>query len=126
MIKHKIKKKIQHKSKEHRQRALWAAKQAEKVLTYFEEKYPDDKRPRKAIESARAWAKGKIGIQDARKAAWRAHAAARKAKVKNPAACHAARAAAQAAATCHVYTHADAVPYYIEKCRKSNRDLNAV
>jgi len=33
--------------------ALWAADCAEHVLPYFEEKYPEDARPRRAIEAAR-------------------------------------------------------------------------
>jgi len=42
--------------------ALWAADCAERVLPYFEEKYPRDDRPRKAIEAARAWARGEIRV----------------------------------------------------------------
>ena len=39
---------------------LFAADCAEHVLHVFEEKYPDDDRPRKAIEAARKFAYGKI------------------------------------------------------------------
>ena len=34
----------------------FAADCAERVLPKFEDRYPDDQRPRKAIEAARAWA----------------------------------------------------------------------
>src|SRR3990167_4233695 len=43
---------------------------AEHVLCFFEDKYPDDKRPRKAIEAARICLTDKS--QAARAAAWRA------------------------------------------------------
>jgi hypothetical protein len=39
----------------HQQRASLAIEAAERVLPIFEEAYPDDTRPRKAIEAARAW-----------------------------------------------------------------------
>ena len=39
---------------------LFAADCAERVLHVFEEKNPDDNRPRKAIEAARAFARGEI------------------------------------------------------------------
>jgi hypothetical protein len=60
----------------------------ETSLHFFEEKYPDDKRPRQAIEASRAWAncnpkdkKKKLAAAaawraDAAAAAWRADAAA--------------------------------------------------
>ena len=44
-----------HLDKQHQKSlALWAADCAEHVLQYFEEKYPKDDRPRKAIEAGRA------------------------------------------------------------------------
>jgi hypothetical protein len=43
-----------------RSQALWAADCAERVLPLFEEQYPDDDRPRRAIEAARAWARGEV------------------------------------------------------------------
>jgi hypothetical protein len=39
---------------------LFAADCAEDVLPIFEREYPDDDRPRKAIEAARAYARGEI------------------------------------------------------------------
>lgn len=55
---------------------LWAADCAEHVLPYFEGKYPDDARPRKAGEAGRAWVRGEIAMSEARVAAFAAHAAA--------------------------------------------------
>ena len=41
---------------------------AETALPFFEKKYPNDDRPRKAIEAARAWARGECDIEEVRKA----------------------------------------------------------
>jgi hypothetical protein len=84
--------------------ALWAADCAERVLPYFEEKYPADDRPRNAIEAGRAWVHGEIAMSQARAAAVAAHAAARDAD--EGAARAAARAAGHAAATAHMAAHA--------------------
>ena len=84
--------------------AFWAADCAEQVLPYFEKERPKDGRPRKAIEAARAWARGEITVGEARKAAFGAHAAAR--SVDEAAARAAARSAGHAAATAHVAGHA--------------------
>jgi hypothetical protein len=92
---------------------LWAIDCAEHVLPYFEEKYPQDKRPRKAIEAGRAWLRGEITTNEARTAAFAAHAAARDAN--HNAACAAARAAGHAAATAHVATHAEHAATYASK-----------
>jgi hypothetical protein len=48
---------------------LWAADCAERVLRCFEEPYPKDDRPRKAIDAGRAWVRGEIGLSEARAAA---------------------------------------------------------
>ncbi len=84
--------------------ALWAAACAEHVLPFFEVKHPADDRPRKSIEAARAWARGKIRMPAARTAAFAAHAAARDSDC--PAARAAARAAGHAAGTAHMPGHA--------------------
>ena len=90
--------------KDHKALALWAADCAERVLPYFEEKYPKDDRPRKAIEAARAWTRGEIRVGPARAASVTAHAAARDAD--EGAARAAARAAGQAAGVAHMPGHA--------------------
>ncbi len=84
--------------------AIWASDCAQHVLPYFEEKYPDDDRPRKAIEAARAWVKDEITVGEARSAAFAAHKAAR--EVEDDIARAVARAAGHAAATAHVASHA--------------------
>jgi hypothetical protein len=92
--------------------AIWAADCAERVISYFEEKCPEDDRPRKAIEATRMWAQtGVFKMADVRKVALAAHAAARNIE-KDDAARSAARAAGQALATAHVPNHAIAAAIY--------------
>lgn len=88
----------------HRLLATWAADCAEHVLPLFSQKYPHDDRPRRAIETARAWARGEVTVGEARAAGLAAHAAARDAA--NDAARAAARAAGQAVGTAHMADHA--------------------
>jgi hypothetical protein len=90
---------------DHKTLAGWAIDCVERVLPYFEEKYPEDARPRKAIEALRKWIHtGTFKMADVRKAALDAHAAAREVGEDN-AARSAARAAGQAVATAHVPAH---------------------
>ena len=99
---------------EQRLLAIWAAGCAERMLPFFENPYPKDGRPRKAIEACRAWVStGIFTMADIRKASLDAHAAAREAKENT--ACFAARAAGQAVATAHVPQHAFGASYYAFK-----------
>jgi hypothetical protein len=100
----------------HRRLVLWTCEIAERVLRLYEQKYPGDMRPRKAIAAARAWAKEPTeknrdaalaagdAAEAARDATWAAVAATRTAMyaawaVENAAwaAGHAARYATMAA-----------------------------
>jgi hypothetical protein len=87
---------------DHQLLALWAADCAEHVIGLFESVQPDDARPRRAIERARAWARGEIRMTESRMAAGHANAAARQ---LGGAARFAAFGAAQAAAVAHVAAH---------------------
>jgi hypothetical protein len=89
---------------DHKTLAIWAADCAEHVLSHFNDLYPDDSRPRKAIEAGRAWVRGEISVGDARSAALAAHAAARDAD--EGVARAVARATGHAAGTAHVAGHA--------------------
>ena len=92
--------------------AVWAIDCAERILPYFEEKYPDDKRPRQAIETLQKWIDtGVFKMSVIRKASLDSHAAARDVGEDNPAR-SAARAAGQAVATAHVPTHAIGAAIY--------------
>ncbi len=89
----------------HKTLAAWAIDCTERVLPYFEKKYPEDKRPRKAIETLMAWINtGVFKMAVIRKASLDSHTAAREAGEDN-AARSAARAAGQAVATAHIPTH---------------------
>lgn len=84
--------------------AIWAADCAERTLPYFENKYPNDDRPRKAIETLREWIRtGIFNMKIIRKASLDAHAAAKEKEETD--AVFAAHAAGQAVGTAHVVTH---------------------
>jgi hypothetical protein len=87
---------------DHHRLALWAADCAEHVLDLFEREQPLDRRPRRAIEAARAWVRGEVRMMEARAAGGHAMAAARDLR---GAARHAAFAAGQAAVVAHVAAH---------------------
>ena len=90
---------------DHKTLAVWAIDCAERVLPYFEEKYPEDHRPRNAIETLQTWINtGVFKMAVIRKAALASHSAARDVGEDN-AARSVARAAGQAVATAHVQTH---------------------
>ncbi len=94
----------------HRMLASWAADCAEHVLPLFAAAYPDDDRPARAIETARAWSRGEASVTEAREAAFAAHAAARDAT--NPVARDVARAAGHAVATAHMADHELGAAFY--------------
>jgi len=97
---------------DHKTLATWALDCAERVLPYFERRYPEDDRPRVAIETGRSWVKtGVFRMAVIRKAALDSHSAAREVK-GDAAARSAARAAGQAVATAHVPKHALAAAVY--------------
>ena len=87
---------------DHHLLALWAASCAEHVLRLFESARPEDVRPRRAIESARAWVRGEISMTQARAAGGHAMGAARDLR---GAPRHAAYAAGQAGVVAHVAAH---------------------
>ena len=62
---------------DHHLLAIWAADCAQHVLHLFEEMQPNDERPRRAIDSARAWAQGEITMSQSKAAGGHAMAAAR-------------------------------------------------
>ena len=90
---------------DHHLLAIWAADCALRALHYFEEAFPSNPRPRRAIECACAWANGAISVRQALDAAGGAQSAAREAGRALAAARFAALSAGQAAATAHVAAH---------------------
>jgi thymidine phosphorylase len=100
---------------DHHLLALWAASCAEHVLELFEAARTDDPRPRRAIEHARAWARGEVPMSQSRAAGGHAMAAARD---LSGAARHAAYAAGQAGVVAHVAAHElGAAAYAIKAAR---------
>jgi glutamate synthase domain-containing protein 2 len=100
------------KKMDHKTLAKWGLDCAERVLHYFEDKYPKDGRPRVAIETGRAWVRtGVFRMAVIRKASLDSHAAAREVK-DDEVARSAARAAGQAVAAAHVPEHALAAAAY--------------
>ena len=90
---------------DHKTVALWAIDCAERVMPYFEEKYPQDRRPRQALETLKTWIDtGVFKMAVIRKASLDSHAAAREVGEDSPAR-SAAHAAGQAVATAHVPQH---------------------
>ena len=113
------------KKSQHKVLAIWAADCANRVLPYFEKEFPEDDRPRKAIEACREWARtGIFRMADVRRTALSAHAAAREAK-EDSAARFAARATGQAMATAHVPTHSIAAAWYAAKAIWAANPQNA-
>jgi hypothetical protein len=95
--------------------AYWAIGCAQRVLPYFEDKYPDDPRPRQAIDTLKTWIKtGEFKMAVIRKASLDAHSAARDVGEDSPAR-SAARAAGQAVATAHVPRHAYGPAIYAQQ-----------
>jgi hypothetical protein len=95
--------------------AAWAVDCAERVLPFFEEKFPEDPRPRDALATLRAWrATGEFRMAVIRSASLASHAAARDAGENTPAR-SAARAAGQAVATAHVSSHSRGAAIYAQQ-----------
>ena len=107
---------------DHKTLGIWARDCAERVLHYFEDQFPDDLRPRQALEALQNWIDtGIFSMKVIRKASLSSHAAARDVGEDSPAR-SAARAAGQAVATAHVYTHSIGPAIYAQQAiyRASN------
>lgn len=112
------------KKTDHKIAAVWSIACAERVLSYFEKLYPQDSRPRDAIDTCWAWIKtGVFKMTIIRAAALGSHAAARAVGADTPAR-SAARAAGHAVATAHVITHAIGAATYA--LQAIDRDLDIV
>jgi hypothetical protein len=103
------------KQTDHKTLGVWAVDCTERVLPYFEEKYPNDVRPKEALETQKRWIKtGEFHMAVIRKASLDSHAAAREVGEDNSAR-SAARAAGQAVATAHVSTHSYGAAVYAQQ-----------
>lgn len=114
---------LMHKT-DHKIMAVWAKDCAERVIHYFEEKFPNDPRPRIALKTLQEWIDtGKFSMKVIRKASLDSHAAAREVGDDSPAR-SAARAAGQAVATAHVITHSIGPAIY--SLQAIFRDTNSI
>jgi hypothetical protein len=111
---------------DHTTLAVWAMDCVERVLPYFEERYPEDHRPRNALEALQAWKDtGVFKMAEIRKASLASHAAAREVGEES-AARSAARAAGQAVATAHVPTHSiGAANYALQATHRASSSSHA-
>lgn len=111
---------------DHKTLGVWARACAERVLPYFEQSYPDDARPRQAIEALQVWIDTSVfRMAVIRKASLDSHAAARDVGEDSPAR-SAARAAGQAVATAHVFTHSmGAANYALQAVHRASNAADA-
>ena len=111
---------------DHKILATWAIDCVERVMPYFEEEYPEDHRPRQAIETLQTWINtGVFRMAVIRSASLTSHAAAREVAEEN-AARSVARAAGQAVATEHVPTHSvGAANYSLQAVHRATIDSEA-
>lgn len=90
---------------DHKTLAIWAIDCAERVIPYFEEKFPKDNRPRQALIALKTWIDtGVFKMAVIRKASLDSHAAAREVG-EDSSARSAARVCGQTVATAHVPRH---------------------
>lgn len=86
-----------------------------RVLPYFESEFPNDPRPRIALDTLQEWLNtGIFNMNIIRVASLASHAAAREVGEDNPAR-SAARAAGQTVATAHVPRHAYGAAIYAQQ-----------
>ena len=94
----------------HRTLVMWALYCAKAPLTQFENKYPLELRPRKALKLCEDWSRGKIKMPAAKRAILDAHKVALEIDDNvYGALCH---AIGHAGATVHVKTHALGLVFY--------------
>lgn len=94
----------------HRVMVLWALDFAAGSVARLEETYPNEPRPKEALEAARAWAAGKIKMRLAQRKILDCHALAKELDSREDIAlCH---AVGQACAVVHTAGHAIGYPMY--------------
>lgn len=89
---------------------LWALAWAEETVDTLEARYPQERRPREALEAARAWAAGALKMRPAQRAILNCHALAKKLTRKEDIArCH---GVGQACSVVHTPGHGLGYPLY--------------
>lgn len=93
--------------------ATWAIDCVEKYMYLLEDQYPNENRPRNALNILHKWMNGELKMWDARKATYPALAVARELEKTDKVACQIARACSHTLATCHVPTHSEGSAMYV-------------
>ena len=89
---------------------LWALELAEETALQLAERYPENLRPKEAIDTARAWAAGEIKMPTAKQAILNCHAMAK--ELTDPADIARCHAVGQACSVVHTAGHALGYPMY--------------
>ena len=98
------------RKQEHRAVVLWALEFAAESVEVLEERYPEERRPRQALEAARAWAAGEVKMRLAQRAILDCHGLAKELdRREDIALCH---AVGQACAVVHTAGHGLGYPIY--------------
>ena len=94
----------------HRAMALWALELSEEAVRVLEEKYPDETRPREALNASKLWAFGEIRMREAQRKILDCHGFAKEIdSLEDIALCH---AVGQGCAVVHTAGHAMGFPMY--------------
>ena len=94
----------------HRVIALWAFDLASETIAKLAKKYPDEMRPKEALDAVKDWSSSKIKMKEAKKKILSCHAFAKEIENKEDIAmCH---AVGQACGVVHTVTHAIGYPIY--------------
>lgn len=97
-------------SQSHRALVLWALDLADESVTQLASRYPNDSRPREALDAACAWAAGEIKMRQAQQKILACHAVAKDIDNREDIAmCH---AVGQACSVVHTVGHAIGCPLY--------------
>ena len=99
--------------KDRQELILWAIACVDRLLPVFAAGHPDDPRLEDALDGARQFATGHMGVGSMRKLAFGCHAAAREAST--PTATAVARACGQTVAVAHMAGHSREIERYTRK-----------
>ena len=108
---------------EHKTLALWSIDCLERFMPYLESKYPNEERPRTAINILKQWLNDEITMWEARKYCWKVLAFGREIEESDKVGCQIARACSHTLATCHVPRHCEGVTIYtLSSIQYQNQD----
>lgn len=94
----------------HRTLILWSFMCIEDIIDELKEKYPNEERPVKAFNLCKAWSRGEVKMQVAKKALLEVHSIAK--EIDDPVDIALFHAIGQGCAVVHVETHAIGLPIY--------------